>query len=89
MTDLEYLKLSKPAKMGYNLLQFFKLLPKRIWGGIVGLAMAVMNLVKKFGAEIMDIVNTFIHGDWKTKVSFFVMRIPLGIELYVCIRFFR
>lgn len=73
MTELEYLKLSKPAKMGYNLLQFFKLLPKRIWSGIVGLAMTVVSLFKKLGAEIMDIVNTFIHGDWKTKVSFLVM----------------
>lgn len=73
MTDLEYLKLGKFAKIGYNLLNFFMQLPKRVWGGIVGLIMSVWKIVKGFGLEIKDIVDTFIHGDWKTKVSFLVM----------------
>ena len=73
MNDLEYLKMGKWGQMAYDLRQYFIKLPGRFVNGIVGLVMTLVNLVKMFGAEIADIVNTFIKGDWKTKVSFVVM----------------
>ncbi len=72
-SDLEYLSLNKWHKFSYKFLSFFANIPhafgnffKKIWGGIKGCALGVVN-------ECKDIVNTFIHGDWKTKTSFFVM----------------
>ena len=73
MNDLEYLKMGKWGQKVYDLRQFFLKLPGRFVNGIMGLILTVVNLVKAFGAEIVDIVNTFIKGDWKTKVSFVVM----------------
>lgn len=39
---------------------------RKIGNGIAG-------FVKGIGKEFKDIAETFIHGDWKTKVSYFVM----------------
>ncbi len=72
-SDLEYLKLSKGAKWLYKICRFFCSLPKRI----LGLFIALWNLIKKgagiVAREATDIFTTFVHGDWKTKVSFLVM----------------
>ncbi len=73
MTDLEYLKLSKPAKMWYQLVQGVKRIPGRLLGGLRGILMFFVNLVVGFGREIKDIYETFRDGDWKTRVSFVVM----------------
>ena len=73
LSDLEFLKLSKGQKFGYKVSRFFTGIPRaflnlfrKIWGGLKKGGTAV-------GAEISDIANTFVHGDWKTKLSFFVM----------------
>ena len=73
LSDLEFLKLSKGQKFGYKVSRFFTGIPKgflgffkKIWGGLKKGGTAI-------GAEFADIVNTFVHGDWKTKLSFFVM----------------
>ncbi len=73
LSDLEFLKLSKGQRFGYKLGRFFTGIPK----AILGFFLKIWGVIKKGGAavgtEIADIVNTFIHGDWKTKLSFFVM----------------
>ncbi|MBQ6513515.1 MAG: sugar ABC transporter permease [Clostridia bacterium] len=73
LSDLEFLKLSKGQKFGYKLGRFFTGIPK----AILGLFLKIWEFIKKggktVGTEIADTVNTFIHGDWKTKLSFFVM----------------
>ena len=73
LSDLEFLKLSKWQKFGYKLGRFFTGIPK----GIGKFFLMIWNALKKgilgIGKEFGEIVNTFIHGDWKTKVSFFVM----------------
>ena len=73
LSDLEFLKLSKWQKFGYKLGRFFTGIPK----GIGHFFLMIWNALKKgilgIGKEFGEIVNTFIHGDWKTKVSFFVM----------------
>ena len=73
MVDLEYLKMSKPQKIGYDVTRFFKSLPGRIVGGLKGLAMFVVHLFRSLGLSIADLVTTFREGDWKTRLSFLVM----------------
>ena len=72
-SDLEYLKLSKGKKLLYKLTSFFCSIPQKF----LGLFVALWNLIKMIGVKIkdeaVDIWNTFVHGDWKTKVSFLVM----------------
>ena len=73
MTDLDYLRLSKPAKMLYKLRQFFVNLPKAIVNALKGLMMWFVNVFKGVGRELYDIFDTYRKGDWKTRVSYTVM----------------
>ena len=73
LSDLEFLKLSKGKKAAYRIRRFFTGIPqaflnlfKRIGSGIAKGGAAV-------GREISDIAQTFVNGDWKTKLSFFIM----------------
>ena len=73
LSDLEYLKLSKGRRLGYKLGRFFVKIPKstlqvfqRIWEFL-------KLCVTTVGREAKDIITTFIHGDWKTKLSYLVM----------------
>lgn len=72
-TDLEYLRLSKWARLIYKIKQFFVSIPRKF----IGIFVALWNLIKKFflgiGNEFKDIVMTFVTGDWKTKVSYLFM----------------
>ncbi len=72
-SDLEYLRLSKWQKFLYKIVSFFCAIPraighffKNIGGYIKKAALAVVG-------EFRDIGVTFVHGDWKTKVSYLVM----------------
>ena len=71
-TDLEYLKLSRILKILYKLKLFFYAIP--LW--FVGVGKAIGKFFKKLvfgiGHEFKDIGLTFVHGDWKTKVSYFI-----------------
>ncbi len=73
MTDLDYLKLSNPQKMLVDLRRFFAALPGKIGNGLKNLVIFVSNFFKKIGSAIVDVFRTFVNGDWKTKVSYFVM----------------
>ena len=46
MTDLDYLKLSKPQKFVHNLGQFFLNIPKKIGQGFLGIGRWILNLFK-------------------------------------------
>ena len=72
-TDLELLKLSKSKRAGYKFKLFFASIPgkfknlfRKIGGFFVKLGLGIFNWFKGLG-------YTFIHGDWKTKVSYFIM----------------
>ena len=73
LTDLEYLKLNKFRKFWYKFARFFVGIPHAIWKGLK----AIGRFFKKIGVgiwhEIKDIALTFVHGDWKTKISYFIM----------------
>ena len=71
--ELEYLKLSKWNKFVYRLLSFFTAIPKKLGGGCVKIGQFFKKLALGLVNELKDIWNTFIQGDWKTKVSFLVM----------------
>ena len=73
LSDLEFLKLSKGQKFGYKLGRFFTGIPKAIGHFFLKIGSGLKKGCAAVGREFADIVNTFIHGDWKTKLSFFVM----------------
>ena len=73
MTDLEYLSLSKPQKALHKTGRFFAAIPRKVGNGCKGLVLAVWKCIRGLGLNIADLVQTFIHGDWKTKLSYLVM----------------
>ena len=73
LNEMEYLKLSKGKKFLYRLVSFFASIPKAIWNGICAIGRFFKNLCLAIGREAKDIVQTFIQGDWKTKLSYLVM----------------
>ena len=73
LSDLEYLRLSKGQKFGYKLGRFFTGIPRAIGHFFQKIGKGLGRGCAAVGREIADIVHTFIHGDWKTKLSFFVM----------------
>ena len=72
-SDLEFLKLTKGQKFLYRLKQFFISIPKAIANFFIAIFNALKSGCQTIGRECTDIATTFIHGDWKTKLSFLVM----------------
>jgi len=73
MSDLEYLKLNKFQRFGLKFVAFFKAIPNwfknlglKIWAFLKRAFWGIVNFFKNLGL-------TFWYGDWKTKVSYFVM----------------
>ena len=73
LTDLEYLRLNKFQKLFYKFCHFFTAIPHKI----VSLLYKVGRFFKNIGIAIANffklIGSTFVHGDWKTKVSYFIL----------------
>ena len=71
--DEKLLRMNKWQRFAYNLGQFFLSIPKKLvkWGKGIGLFFK--NLGVKIYLACKDIVMTFVHGDWKTRVSYLVM----------------
>ena len=72
-TDLEYLRLPKWHRFLYTLLCLIVGIPTGIWNGIKSIGMAIAKFGKRIAFEFTDIFLTFKNGDWKTRVSFFIM----------------
>ena len=70
---LEFLKLNKFQRFLYKFTHFFLGIPN--WFKNLGLA--IWHLIKKIGLaiknEVLDLIDTFRKGDWKTRVSYVVM----------------
>ena len=73
LSDLEFLKLSKGQKFGYRLSRFFAGIPRAFAGLFRKIGTGIGKGCAAVGRECADIVQTFIHGDWKTKLSYLVM----------------
>ena len=73
LNDLEYLKLNKFQRFGIKFVAFFKAIP----GWFKSLGLKIWASLKKFFWNFVhffrDLGLTFWHGDWKTKVSYFIM----------------
>ena len=73
LSDLEYLKLNKFQKFIYNFLSFFARIPFHLWN----LLKAVGRFFKKIFLLFINCLKfvgvTFVKGDWKTKVSYFIL----------------
>lgn len=72
-SDLEYLKLPKWRRFLYTLLCIIVGIPGGIWNGIKKIGSAIVKFGKRIAFEFKDIFLTFKNGDWKTRVSFFIM----------------
>ena len=73
LTDLELLKLSKSKRAGYKFKLFFALLPGKFKAFFVKIGRFFKNLALGIVNWFKFIGLTFVHGDWKTKVSYFIM----------------
>ena len=74
LSDLEYLRLSKPAALWYNIKLFILYtFPLWLWNS---LCVGTWKLLKKAGVairdEFVDIGTTFIKGNWAVKLSFLI-----------------
>ncbi len=72
-TDLEYLRLSKWQRFQYRFLSFFASIPVAIWRAICGIGGWFKKAGLAVANEVKDIVQTFVQGDWKTKLSYPIM----------------
>lgn len=72
-SDLEYLKLSRGQKLLYKLTSFICAIPQKIAGLFVALWSLILKGCSIVKDEAVDIFTTFVHGDWKTKLSFLIM----------------
>ena len=73
LTDLQYLRLGKWKKFLYKVGRFFASIPLAIWNFIKKIGSFFAGLGIRIKEEAVDIVKTFVRGDWKTKVSYLVM----------------
>lgn len=73
ISDLDYLGLTKFQSLLYNIIHFFKAIPS--W--LINLFKQIGKIIAKFFnsivSDIKDIGTTFVQGDFKTKISYFVM----------------
>ena len=72
LTDLEYLKLNKFSAFMYNVGMFFAAIPGWVWGVILKLCGLIKTAFLWVKDEVLDIVNTFIKGNWAVKLSFLI-----------------
>ncbi len=73
VNELEYLKLNKLQRFGVKFVAFFKAIP----GWFKNLGLKIGRFFKNLFWGVVNwfkfIGLTFVRGDWKTKVSYFVM----------------
>ena len=70
---LAYMKLDKYEKQGSKYFRFFHDFPTKFVSFFKKLGFSVARFFIKIGEFFRDLVMTFVHGDWKTKVSYAIM----------------
>lgn len=73
LPELEYLGLSPAKKFGYNFCVFFCELPKKILNLLLKIPKGIWACLCAIGGFFKEIGGIFAKGDWKTRVSFFIM----------------
>ncbi len=69
----QFLLMSKGQKFGYKFVRFFESIPEKVGGLGKKIAKGLKKLVINIGLFFKGLWDTFIHGDWKTKISYFIM----------------
>jgi len=72
-TDLEYLKLPKWKRFLYTIVCAIVAIPGGIFNFFKKIGKGIADFFIGIKDEFVDIGRTFKNGDWKTKISFFVM----------------
>ena len=73
ISELEQLKMSKLSIFVFKFRKFIRAIPN--WFKSFGKKFVKFfkNLGIRIGLFFKDLVMTFVHGDWKTKVSYFIL----------------
>ena len=71
--ELEYYRYNKFQRFGLALGRFFAAIPKKLWGALKAIGRFFKRAALGFVNILKFIGQTFAHGDWKTKVSYFIM----------------
>ncbi|MBQ9468621.1 MAG: sugar ABC transporter permease [Clostridia bacterium] len=72
-SDLEYLKLPKWKRFFYKIASFFASIPTKLKNLIFKIGRFFKAVFLGIAGEFKDVFTTFVKGDWKTKISYFVM----------------
>ena len=72
-SDLEYLRLPKWKRFLYTLVCVICGIPGGIWNGIKKIGLAIAKFFIAIKDDVVDIFQTFRHGDWKTRISYVIM----------------
>jgi len=72
-SDLEFLALSKLDQEIYKILRFLISIPLGIWHKIVKLGQFFKKLGIAIKDDVVDLIETFKNGDYKTRVSYLIM----------------
>ena len=73
ISSQDLLRLNGFQRFGYNFVRFFRLLPSRLWGLLIKIGLFFKNFGIKTGFYFRDLVLNFVHGTWKTRLSYVVM----------------
>ncbi|MBO5035412.1 MAG: hypothetical protein J6C43_07390, partial [Oscillospiraceae bacterium] len=73
MTELEYLRLSKPQQLAHRLTNLITGLPGAIAALGKTIAKGVGNVLAGIRDNFVDLIQTFTKGHWQTKVSYVIM----------------
>ena len=72
-TDMELLKMSKAKRARIKFVNFFASIPGKFKNLFIKIGLFFKNLGLGIYNWFKQIGLTFVHGDWKTKVSYFIM----------------
>ena len=72
LNDLEYLKLSKPRALIYNIKMFFCSIPGWFKAFFLTIFESLKKCVFAIRDEFVDIFHTFTKGNWAVKLSFLI-----------------
>ena len=73
LPELEYLGLPPIKQFGYNFCLFFAELPSNFLKALKKIPKGIWKLLCSIGSFFAEIGSIFKNGDWKTRLSFFVM----------------
>ena len=72
MTTIEYLSMSKPRQILYNIGAFFKSIPLGIASFFRKLPTVFMKLLEKISNPFLVLKEAMLEGDWKVRLSFLI-----------------